>query len=119
MRVLLVTNRTDLSTALCVFLSERAIEVVGVADETAGLPECLAKAHADVIIVDSRLEDALSSEWIGDLRLGEAPTPVVILSTSRHQNAAEVAGADSLVLLGDPPEVLVAALEHVRHRREA
>ena len=110
MRVLLATDHADLSTALRLFLAERRIIVVDVVDHAHGLSSRAATANADVVIVDSRLGDALSATVVADLHAGHDPTPVVILSTSQHQGRASSAGADAVTMLGDPPDALLAAL---------
>jgi DNA-binding NarL/FixJ family response regulator len=110
MRVLLATDRTDLGSALRLYLAERCIELVDVVDDAHRLSARAASAHADVVIVDSRLAGALSTDVVADLRVGDAPTPVVILSTTRDQGKAKAAGADALAILGDPPDALLAAL---------
>ena len=110
MRVLLATDQQDLSSALRLFLTERSIELVDVVDCAQSLSSRAADCHADVVIVDSRLTDALSADLVADLQDGRKPTPVVILSTRRDQREALAAGADAMAVLGDPPDALLAAL---------
>lgn len=113
MRVLLATDQRDLGNALRLFLAERQIDLVDVVDDAHAVLVRAADCCADVIIVDSRLADALSTDVVGTLQRGVEPRPVVILSTNRDRNKARAAGADAMAMLGDPPDSLVAALEQV------
>jgi DNA-binding NarL/FixJ family response regulator len=119
MRVLLATDHPDLGDALHLFLAEQSIELVDVVDCARNLSSRAAACRADVVIVDSRLTDALSAGLVADLRTGRKPTPVVLLVAGRHQGMAQSVGADALAMLGDPPDALVAALVQAAPGRSA
>ena len=112
-RVLLATDRPDLGDAICLYLTERQIEVVDVAADARGLLARAARARPDVVLVDWHLGAAASAQAVADFKGGADPTPVIILSTSQERTRAHALGAAAYATLGDPPDKLVAALEEV------
>jgi DNA-binding NarL/FixJ family response regulator len=112
LRVLLATHSTDLGDALCVYLHERRVEVVGVVDDMHCLLACVAATHPDAVLIDWRLGAGVSSQAVADLQ-SDAGTPAVILSTSRDESRARRSGAAAVATLGDSPARLLAALEEV------
>jgi DNA-binding response OmpR family regulator len=110
MRVLLATDRPDLSSDLRLFLSGHGIELADVVSGDAHESTRVQCTEADVVIVDSRLGDASCASIVAGLQGGARRTPVVILCARRDLPGARAAGADGLALLGDPPETLLDAL---------
>jgi len=113
MRVLLATDSPDLGHAPKLFLSERRINVVGVVCECELVRRRAETAHPDVVVVDWRLGGAISSQVVSDLMCGDAPTPVIILSTTQDRPKAKESGAAAYATLGDPPDTLLAAIHEV------
>jgi two-component system KDP operon response regulator KdpE len=113
-RVLLATDRRDLGDALCLFLSERHVDIVGVAGDRDLLLDLAASAHPDVVVVDWHLAGGDSAATVADIRRSDHPG-VVILGTSRERRRALAARADAYATVGDPPEALLAVLREVMH----
>ena len=113
MRVLLATDRPDLGQALSLFLTERQIDVVDVVCDADCLLARAAAAHPDVVLVDWRLGDVVSTRAVADLQGCGDPTPCVVLSTSQESAPARTSGAAAYATLGDPPDALLAVLAQV------
>lgn len=113
MRVLLATDRPDLGHALCLYLGECQINVVGVVCDADCLLARAAAEHPDVILIDWHLGDVVSTEMVADLKSCGDLTPVVILSTSQEGTPASTCGAAAYATLGDPPDSLLAVLAKV------
>lgn len=118
MRILLATDRPDLGHALSLFLSERRIHIVDVVDDADALLAQTASARPDVVLVDWRLGETVSTEMVAHLMGGDDPTPVIILSSTRERDRARAAGAAAYATLGDHPDMLLAALHEVGPARE-
>jgi len=113
MRVLLATDRPDLSHALSLFLAERSIQVVDVVDGPGGLMDRAAASQPDVVLVDWCLGEAVSSRMVADLMERDVPTPVIVLTTAKDRTQARACGAAAYATFGDTPDSLVAALREV------
>lgn len=113
MRVLLATDRPDLGHALCLYLAECQIDVVDVVSDTDCLLVRTAAEHPDVVLVDWRLGEAVSTQAVADLQGCDNPTPVIMLSTSQENAPASMSGAAAYATLGDPPDSLLAVLAKV------
>ena len=113
MRVVLATDRSDLSDAICLFLSDRCIDVVDVVDNAQRLCARAARAEADVVLVDWRLGASVSTQAVVDLNRRDTPIPAIVLTTSQEQDTALASGAAAFATLGDPPETLIATLNEV------
>ena len=113
MRVLLATDRPDLGHALSLFLTERRIDVVDVVCDADRLLARAAAEHPDVVLIDWRLGEVVSTRAVADLQGSGNPTPVVVLSTSRESAPASSCGAAAYATLGDPPDSLLKVLGEV------
>jgi DNA-binding response OmpR family regulator len=113
MRVLLATDSPDLGHALRLFLSERCICVVDVVGDGELVVRHAEAARPDVVLLDWRLGDAVSCKTVADLMSGDDPTPVIVLSTTRDRLRAKESGATAYATLGDPPDMLLAAIHEV------
>jgi DNA-binding response OmpR family regulator len=113
MRVLLATDRPDLSHALSLFLSERSIHVVAVVGDTGRLLAQAKASKPDVVLVDWSLGEAVSGQVVAGLMDRDDPTPVIILSTTRDRSRARAAGATAYATFGDQPDELLATLAEI------
>jgi DNA-binding NarL/FixJ family response regulator len=116
MRVLLATDSPDFGHALSLFLGERSIQVL---DVTADADDLVRRAEAgrpDVVLVDWRLGDAVSTRVVDELMSCDYPTPVIVLSTTQQRDRARACGAAGYATLGDHPDALVAVLNEVGGR---
>jgi len=123
MRVLLATDRPALRDALSLYLAEQGVEIVAVAVEASALPLRAGAADPDVVLVDWWSDGPASAAdlaaAITGLKRTAAAPPVVALSALRDCCRARAAGVDACATLGDPPHVLVAALEAARASRRS
>jgi DNA-binding response OmpR family regulator len=113
MRVLLATDSPDLGHALSLFLGERSIHVLDVTADADDLVRRAAAGRPDVVLVDWRLGQALSTRLVDDLRYCDYPTPVIVLSTTRQREQARACGAAGYATLGDHPDALIAVLDEI------
>jgi DNA-binding NarL/FixJ family response regulator len=113
MRVLLATDSPDLGHALSLFLGERSIHVLDVTADADDLVRRAAAGRPDVVLVDWRLGEALSTRLVDDLMCCDCPTPVIVLSTTRQREQARACGAAGYATLGDHPDALLAVLAEV------
>ena len=112
MRVLLATDQEALGDALRLFLSERRVEVVGVAADPGGLFALARDTDPDVVIVDWHLA-RVGPTWSVKGLKGRRPRGVVVLGTAQERAPATAAGADGYAILGDPPDDLLAVIREV------
>jgi DNA-binding NarL/FixJ family response regulator len=113
LRIVLATDRPHLGEALLLYLSERRIEVVGVASDVSSLVTLTAATHPDAVLVDWQLAGTGSAGAVAELKSTGEPTPVIVMSTSEEWPLATMVEADGFVTLGDPPEALLEALRKV------
>ena len=111
-RVLLATDRGDLGDALRVFLSERQLEVVGIAGDAGGLFALAHDTKPDVIVVDWRLA-SVGARWTVKGLKGRRRPGVVVLGTAQERAPATAAGADGYAIVGDPPDDLLEVIRGV------
>jgi DNA-binding NarL/FixJ family response regulator len=113
MRVLVATDHPDLGHALTLFLSERRVHVVDVVGDEDELLHRTRTDPPDVVLVDWRLGEAVSTRMVSSLLERDDPTPVVVLSTPRERARARACGATAFATLGDHPDVLLATLREL------
>jgi two-component system response regulator DesR len=112
MRILLADDQPTVRFALRVLLERQAgEEVVG---EAADTEELLAQAVAtrpDLLLLDWELPGLASADLLAVLR-GTSPDLIVIALSGQPdaRRAALLAGVDTFVSKGDPPEMLLAAI---------
>jgi DNA-binding response OmpR family regulator len=113
MRVLVATDRPDFGHALTLFLSERRIHVLDVVRDEDEVLAQTRSGRPDVVLVDWRLGEAVSSRVVADLMGRDDPTPVIILSTAQERPRARRSGAAAYATLGDHPDALLECLRGV------
>ena len=113
MRVLLADGQAKVRSALRLLLGcEPGIEILGEAVDTTGVLDWVKATCPDVILLDWDLPGVPPSSLLPLLRFHCPRARVVVLSS--HPEAREAAladGADDFVSKGDPPEVLLAAIQ--------
>ena len=118
MDVLLATDRVDLRLALDLLLREEpGVKVVGAASEAAGLLALIGTAYPDVVVFDWDLPGRLPGQLIATIR---ALTPrsklLVGVEAAELEQVALAAGADAVLIHGDPPAQFLAALRQFSER---
>ena len=115
MRILMAVDAVDLRLALELMLSEEpGVDVVGSVSEVAGLWALLETACPDLVLLDLTLLKSPLEDWFLQIReMTCEPYPRVVLLGPglEDREPALEAGADDFVLIGDPPENLLAALQ--------
>lgn len=114
MRVLLADGQTKVRFALRVLLERQpGFEVVGEAVEAKELLLQTAETRPDLVLLGWELPGMEKIDVLPALRR-VCPDLVVIALSGRPEahRAALDAGADAFVSKGDPPERLLAAIEH-------
>jgi len=116
MDVVLASARPDLRFALEVLLREQpGVTVVGTATGSEGLLALVETTLPEAVILDWRLPGRPPAEVVAEARGIDLRPAIVVLGKDRPaQRAAMDAGVDAIVLLGDPPEYLLQALEKAR-----
>src|SRR5438105_76871 len=110
MRVVVVDAAPHVRSALHLLLEQHAATCTELAT-SAGLLAELARAAADVLLVDAQIPDADLASLLPTLRQTYPDLRVVVLSSRPEERArALAAGADAFVCKGDAPERLVAIL---------
>jgi DNA-binding NarL/FixJ family response regulator len=116
MNVVLGVRRAALHLALVLILSdEPGVTVVGVASESEGVLALARTAQPDLVLLEWELPGRPAPEVLAEARALARPVRLLVLGSEPglRQPALE-AGACAFVLIGDPPELLLAALRQVR-----
>lgn len=121
MNVVLAIASASLRLALDVVLSEEpGVTVVGMASETAGLLALLRTAQPDLVLVEWELAGCRTAAVITVAHTFPRPLRILVLGRDAAvRPAALTAGAWAFVVVGDPPEILLAALRQARTLRVA
>jgi DNA-binding NarL/FixJ family response regulator len=119
MRVLLADDQAKVRSALRLLLEHQPdVEILGEAVDTTGLLDWVRAAHPDLVLLDWELPDLPSIALMHQLRAHQPDLRVIALSGRPEAGQAALeAGADAFASKGDPPEVLVAAIEACRKRK--
>jgi DNA-binding NarL/FixJ family response regulator len=114
MRVLLADDQARVRSALRLLLEQLPeVEVLGEAVDATGLLDWLKAAHPDLVLLDWELPGLPTADPLRHLRDHWPGLLVVALSSQPGvRQAALDAGADAFVSKGDPPERLLAAVQH-------
>jgi DNA-binding response OmpR family regulator len=113
MRVLLATDSPDFGHALSLFLGERSIHVLDVTADADDVVRTAAVRRPDVVLLDWRLGEAVSTQVVEGLLSSEDPPPVIVLTTTHQRDRANACGAARYVTLGDHPDALLAVLDEI------
>ncbi len=116
MDVVLAVCRAHTRLALELALSaEPGMRVVGMASETEGLLALTQTARPELVVLEWGLPGRPTAAVLAEARTraGQLRFVVLGLDPALRQDAL-AAGASAFVLVGDPPELLMAALHRVR-----
>jgi DNA-binding NarL/FixJ family response regulator len=119
MRILLADDQPQVCSALRLLLEQgRHTCIVGEAENAQELLDRCPTRLPDAILLDWELPGLSSAGGIASLRQAY-PTSQIIALSSRPEarQSALQAGADQFVCKGDPPEKLLAALDHESTKR--
>ena len=116
MNVVLAVRQAHTRLVLELVLSEEpGVTVVGMASETEGLLALTRTAHPDLVVLEWGLPGRPAEAVLAEVRACERSLWVLVLGRDPLlRQRALTAGACAFVLVGDPPELLLAALRQVR-----
>jgi DNA-binding NarL/FixJ family response regulator len=116
MNVVLAVRQAHARLALELLLSEEpGVIIVGAASETEGLLALTRTAHPDLVVLEWGLPGRPAEAVLAEAHaLAGWPRFLVLGCDPGLKPGALQAGADAFVLVGDPPELLLAALREVR-----
>jgi DNA-binding NarL/FixJ family response regulator len=121
MRVILADDQAKVRSALRLLLEhQRGVEILGEAVDTTGLLDWAKAACPDLVLLDWELP-GLPAAALLSLLHDRCPDLRVLALSSRPdvRQAALDAGADGFVSKGDPPEVLLIAINEVDGKKES
>jgi DNA-binding NarL/FixJ family response regulator len=113
MRVLLAVGSSDLRLALDLFLREQpGMLVMGATCRSEGALALLRTMEFDLVLLQWSLPGLPVSAVLGEPRhFSHRPRFLVLGDRTADEDAASSAGADAFVLVGDPPQELLGAIE--------
>jgi DNA-binding NarL/FixJ family response regulator len=116
--VLLATDRIDLRIDLELLLREEpGVRVVGAASEAAGLLALIGTAHPDVVVFDWDLPGHPPGQLIAAIRELDPRSKLLVgVETAELEQVALAAGADAVLIHGDPPAQFLAAMRQFSGR---
>ncbi len=116
MNVVLAVRQALARLALELLLSEEpGVTVVGTASETEGLLALIRTARPDLVLVEWGLPGRPAPDVLAETQALARPIRFLVLGRDPHlKQPALQAGACAFVLVGDPPELLLAAVRQVR-----
>lgn len=116
MNVVLAVRRAHTRLALELMLSEEpGVTVVGMASETEGLLALTCTAHPDLVVLEWGLPGRPAEVMLAEAQTLANPIRFLVLGCDPVlRQSALTAGACAFVLIGDPPELLLAALRQTR-----
>src|SRR5262245_61054684 len=116
MNVVLAIRHADVRLALELLLSEEpGVSIVGAASETAGLLALIQTAHPDLVVVEWTLPGRPALDILTSARTRPGKLRFLVLGQdAREKQSVLDAGGHAFVLIGDPPEHLLAAVRQVR-----
>jgi DNA-binding NarL/FixJ family response regulator len=115
MRVLLADDQAKVRSALRLLLVEHPhIEILGEAVDATGLLDWVKAACPDVVLLDWELPGLPAATLLSLLHDRCPDLRVIALSTRPEAGEAALrAGADAFVSKGDPPEMLLVAIQGI------
>ena len=116
MRVLLADDQKKVRSALRLLLEQQPdLEILGEAVDTTGLLDWVKAAHPDLVLLDWELPGLPAVALLPLLHFHQPGLRVVALSGRPEARLVALeTGVDAFVSKGDPPEVLMAALDACR-----
>lgn len=119
MRILLADDQSKVRSALRLVLEQQPdVSILGEAVDATGLLDWVKAACPDVVLLDWELPGLEMDSLLPTLR-ELCPRLAVIALSGRPEarQAALDAGIDAFVSKGDPPELLLNAMDKCRNRR--
>jgi DNA-binding NarL/FixJ family response regulator len=116
MNVVLAVRQAHARLALeLVLCEEPGLTVVGTASETEGLLALTQTAHPDLVVLEWGLPGRPAGALLEAAQARAGPIWFLVLGHDpAMRQSALTAGACAFVLVGDPPELLLAALRQAR-----
>lgn len=116
MNVVLAVRQAHTRLALeLVLCEEPGVTVVGTASESEGLLALMQTARPDLVVLEWGLPGRPAETLLEAARAGAGQVCFLVLGHDpAMRQSALTAGAWAVVLIGDPPELLLAALRQVR-----
>lgn len=121
MRVLMATEHADLRLSIELLLSEEpGITLVGAASETEGLHALINSTDPDIVILDWDLPGRPMPDLLSEShRLNARLKFILLVATLDLKDVALHVGADTTVVKGGPPDLLLAAFRKTREQIRA
>lgn len=116
LRIVLADGQASVRSAVRLLLEQEVgMSIAAEADDARSLLAAALSTQADLILLDWNLPGADATQLIADLRATDPDIHIIALS-GRPEAAvpALCAGANAFVSKGDPPEMLLAALDAVQ-----
>ncbi len=115
-RVLIANSHPAVCSALKLLLGEEpGLEVLGEVSNSKDLLPQAEKLLPDLVLLDWGLTGSRAVELISGLHAGRRQVTVIALSSRPEKRQAAISsGADMFVSEGDPPEVLMGAINRLR-----
>ncbi len=115
MHILLGMKEADSRLSLELLLSEEpGVTVIGEASETEGLLALIHTSQPDLVILEQDLPGRPVADLLADIRgLADPPRLIVQSKELRAKSTILEAGADAIVIQGDPPDKLLATFRRV------
>jgi DNA-binding NarL/FixJ family response regulator len=116
MNVVLAVRRARARLAMEIALSaEPGVTVVGTASETEGALALARTARPDLVLLEWELPGRPAPEVLAERQVLACPPRFLVLGGDQKlKQPALQAGACAFVLVGDPPELLLAAVRQAR-----
>jgi DNA-binding NarL/FixJ family response regulator len=116
MNVVLAMRHAQARLALELALSvEPGVTVVGEASETEGMLALARTARPDLVLLEWGLPGRPASHVLAEAQMLAQPLHFLVLGSDQNlKQPALQAGACAFVLVGDPPELLLAAVRQAR-----
>ena len=118
MRIILADHHEETLWALKTMLQEQPeFDLLGEAEDAAGLLKLSNNLNPDLVLVDCRLPGISIEDLISNLgALNPKPLVVAMSSELEYSRLALKAGADAFVSKGDHPEWLLKTLQNFENR---
>ena len=112
MRIVIATGDTDLRLAIQLMLSEEpGLKIIGSASDCDGLIALIKSTCPDIAMLDWQLPGCNIEDSLLKIKSLKTEPKIVLIVLGRQRRKRETAlqaGADDYVVIGDPPENLLA-----------
>ena len=116
MHVVLATEKTDLRLSIELLLSEEpGVSIAGTASETEGLLALINSTKPEIVILDWMLPGRPAAGILAEAKKAHSSIKFIALAGRLEiADQARQAGADAVVVKGDPPERLITEFRRIR-----